>query len=77
MNALFIALALAANGPSPTPVVRAVVYPDRAQVVRRGALACGARAKLLFAELPPAANDTASGPSASDRRQRRVRRPSA
>jgi uncharacterized protein (TIGR02231 family) len=65
MNALFIALALAANGPNPTPVVRAVVYPDRAQVVRRGALACGPRAKLLFAELPPAA-DPASFRASSD-----------
>lgn len=53
MNPLF-ALVLAAA--TSTPVVRAVVYPDRAQVVRRGQLACGARALLRFENLPPAAD---------------------
>jgi len=48
-----LAMVLAAGS---TPVVRAVVYPDRAQVVRRGALACGPGATLRFEAVPPAAD---------------------
>lgn len=55
MNAL---LALVLSASASTPVVRAVVYPDRAQVIRRGQLACGARAKLSFEALPPSADPT-------------------
>ena len=58
MLSLVSAFVLAASAPTPTPVVRATVYPDRAQVVRRGALACGPRALLRFENLPPSADAT-------------------
>lgn len=47
-------------------VARVVVYPDRAQVTRRGSVACGPHALFRFDELPPA-TDPRSVRAAVDR----------
>jgi len=46
---------LAALAAPPTPVVKVVVFPDRAQVTRAVDVACGARKVVTFANIPPSA----------------------
>ncbi|MBS2029962.1 MAG: mucoidy inhibitor MuiA family protein [Deltaproteobacteria bacterium] len=59
MNAMLSLVSVLVLAAAPaTPVVRATVYPDRAQVVRRGELPCGPRAMLRFENLPPSAEAT-------------------
>lgn len=52
MTTLSLMTLLLAAAPTPTPVVRAVVFPDRAQVTRRASLECGPAASLAFLDLP-------------------------
>ena len=53
MHALTLALALLSAAPK---VDKVVVYPDRAQVTRSQPVACGPRASVTFAGIPPAAD---------------------